>query len=64
MLTPCPLTCRNYRLLCSETRFAYAHLIWLFSFMTPLHLAASNGHLETCRLLLEFKVDVNERNFS
>ena len=61
-MLPAPLTCRDYRLLCSETRFAHAHLIWFDSFSTPLHLAASNGHLEICRLLLQSESDVNAKN--
>jgi len=29
---------------------------------TPLHSAAGNGQLETCKLLLEMKADVNAKD--
>jgi hypothetical protein len=33
-------------------------LFLFFSEETPLHLSSKNGHLETCRLLLQSNADV------
>ena len=34
------------------------HAFDVFSGRTPLHLSSQNGHLETCRLLLQSNADV------
>jgi hypothetical protein len=33
-----------------------------FSYGTPLHVAARGGHLELCRLLLQFKADLEAKD--
>ncbi len=37
-------------------------LLLRFRDETPLHLSAFNGHIDLCRLLLEFKADVNAKD--
>ena len=41
-----------------KTLFARVDAFEYFSGRTPLHLSAENGHLETCRLLLQSNADV------
>jgi ankyrin repeat protein len=55
---------------CDRSRLIIVHIIIMnrdfarvnsFAFSsggTPLHRSSENGHLETCRLLLQFKADV------
>ena len=39
-------------------RDSYIH----FSDVTPLHVSASQGHLEICRLLLQFNADLQAKS--
>jgi ankyrin repeat protein len=50
--------------LCNELKLCLRVLIILlfFSQDTPLHLSAENGHLETCRLLLQSNANLNAYN--
>ncbi len=42
--------------------FFFAFYDTFFSQWAPLHLCAAGGHLEVCRLLLEFSADVEAKN--
>ena len=44
-----------------ETLFAQVEIFVVFSQETPLLLSAMNGHLETCRLLLQCNADVDAK---
>ena len=45
-----------------ETLFAQVEIFFVFSQETPLLLSAMNGHLETCRLLLQCNADVDAKD--